>query len=919
LFAKAQEYVSKYFSQRIENPTEGTIEVFGERYILVRAASMSIDFFEAVTNLYEDSGPEKANNVARSLLFDVAHAIGKMDARNFHKKMGLTDPIEKLSAGPVHFSHSGWAFVDILPESSPTPDEDYYLIYDHPFSFESDAWIKAGKKAHFPVCVMNAGYSSGWCEESFSVTLIAQEILCKAKGDEVCRFIMAHPSKIDGYVQEYLIENPQFVKEQPEYKIPGFLETKVVEEKLRESEEKYRKLFEEALDAIFVADAETGTLVDCNETAAKLVGREKSEIIGRHQSILHPPEDIKGQFSETFRRHLNAERGQLLETRVITKDGRMKDVAIKANMLEIGGKKVLQGIFRDVTEQKKAEEEIKRQQENLEAIFEVAPVGMLLVDGNTVVKKVNNVLAKLVGRDVAAIVNTQPGNGLGCIRSNDHPRGCGHGAVCQGCPLRKVVTSVLATGQAVHNVEVEATFAIKEREASLWLEVSAEPLQIGGGRHAVVAINNITERKHAEDSLKQAKEKAEGLNRKLTEATAKAEDMALRAETANMSKSQFLANMSHEIRTPMNAIIGFGDVLADGNLSDEQRDHVDTIRSSGKHLLVLIDDILDFSKIEAGKLEVEMTDCSLRKVFAAVESMMRPTVREKGLEFAIQEGEGLPAVIRSDAARLQQCLINLANNAIKFTEEGHVYVKVSLENKEDEPYIRFDVEDTGIGIARDKQGAIFESFTQADGSTTRKFGGTGLGLAITKRLAELLGGSLTLASEPGVGSVFTLIVPAGIGMKSGPILEQCNEETAVAERQQLQEQEYTGRILVAEDAQTNQVLIRLLLERMGFEVTIAGNGAEAVARALDETFEMILMDIQMPNMNGYEATKALRKEGITTPIVALTANAMKGDDKRCLEAGCDDYLAKPIGYNDLRAVISKYLQPCASEALSANT
>ena len=200
----------------------------------------------------------------------------------------------------------------------------------------------------------------------------------------------------------------------------------MVEEKLKESEEKYRKLFDGALDAIFVADAETGTLLDCNNTAAKLVGREKSEIIGRHQSILHPPEDVEGRFSGTFRKHLNTERGQLLETQVITKEGRIKDVAIKANLVEIGGKRILQGIFRDVTEQKKAQDEIKRQQENLKAIFEVAPVGMLLVDENMAVKKVNNVLAKLVGRNVAEIVNKQPGNGLGCIRSNDHPRGCGH-------------------------------------------------------------------------------------------------------------------------------------------------------------------------------------------------------------------------------------------------------------------------------------------------------------------------------------------------------------------------------------------------------------------------------------------------------------------------------------------------------------
>ncbi len=245
LFAKAQEYVARFFGERKEDPSRGTIEIFGERYILVRAASMSVEFFETVTSLYRKEGKEEADNIARQLLFDIAHAIGRQDARNFHRKMDLRDPIEKLSVGPVHFAHTGWAFVDIFAESSPTPDEDYYLIYDHPYSFESDAWLTAGKKADFPVCVMNAGYSSGWCEESFGIGLVATEITCKAKGDPECRFIMAPPSRIEGHIAAYLKKEPELAKRISRYEVPGFFKRKEAEEALRASEQRFRKLSEE--------------------------------------------------------------------------------------------------------------------------------------------------------------------------------------------------------------------------------------------------------------------------------------------------------------------------------------------------------------------------------------------------------------------------------------------------------------------------------------------------------------------------------------------------------------------------------------------------------------------------------------------------------------------------------------------------
>ncbi len=242
IFRVAQEYVREYFEERSEDLSEGTIEIGGQRYILVRGASLSVDLFELIMERYKDVGRDEAIDVTRSFLFDIAHMIGKMDARSFHRKMGVKDPVERLSAGPIHFAYTGWAVVDVLPESKPSPDENYLLLYDHPFSFESDAWINSGKKPDFPVCVMNAGYSSGWCEESFGIPLLATEITCKARGDETCRFIMAHPSKIEQAVQEYLDREPQIAQRVTKYPIPDLSKRKRVEEALLAAQEENRKL-----------------------------------------------------------------------------------------------------------------------------------------------------------------------------------------------------------------------------------------------------------------------------------------------------------------------------------------------------------------------------------------------------------------------------------------------------------------------------------------------------------------------------------------------------------------------------------------------------------------------------------------------------------------------------------------------------
>ncbi|MDT8301826.1 MAG: ATP-binding protein, partial [Sedimentisphaerales bacterium] len=368
--------------------------------------------------------------------------------------------------------------------------------------------------------------------------------------------------------------------------------------------------------------------------------------------------------------------------------------------------------------------------------------------------------------------------------------------------------------------------------------------------------------------------------------------------------------MSHEIRTPMNAIIGFTNLLAESELTDEQKEHLNLVRDSSHNLLRLIDDILDLSKIEAQKVDVDIADCSLGQLLNSVESLMMPKAKIKGLNFKIIEEGRLPAQIRTDVTRVRQCLINLVSNAIKFTRKGHIYLKVSLQEIENTPFIRFDVEDTGIGISQEIRDEIFDTFVQADNSTSREFGGTGLGLAISKRLAELLGGQLTMTSEVGKGSVFSLTIPADVDITKQSFLDRKNipHQIEVDNNDDEEKQvEFTGNILVAEDARTNQVLIKSLLKRLGLKVTIVEDGKQAVRKALTKKFDLIFMDIEMPNMNGYEATKAIRKEGLITPIIALTAYAMKGDDDKCFAAGCNEYISKPIEHKKLLQTLTKYL------------
>ena len=394
-----------------------------------------------------------------------------------------------------------------------------------------------------------------------------------------------------------------------------------------------------------------------------------------------------------------------------------------------------------------------------------------------------------------------------------------------------------------------------------------------------------------------------------------------KAEEANRAKSSFLANMSHEIRTPMTAILGYSDLmLSPAQTTSDRLNCLQVIRRNARHLTDLINDILDISKIEAEKMTVEKIPCEVARAAVEVASMLRPRAVAKDLSFSVDFQGPIPAEVKTDPLRLKQVLMNLSANAIKFTEHGGVRVKVSLEKHDRGSRLRFDVCDTGIGMTPDQIARLFQPFVQADESMSRKYGGSGLGLVISRRLAQYMGGDIAVQSEPGHGSVFSFWIDGG-PLEGVPMLEDLTESmlTSCDADPTADEIVLHGRILLAEDGIDNQNLLKMHLTMAGAEVVVAANGRQAIDRLAGGTFDLVLMDMQMPEMDGYSATAELRRQGSTLPIIALTAHAMSGDRTKCLEAGCTDYLTKPIDPELLLRTIASYLPKQAGVAGSIAT
>jgi PAS domain S-box-containing protein len=655
----------------------------------------------------------------------------------------------------------------------------------------------------------------------------------------------------------------------------------VTTEALRQSEERYRSVVDNISMGVSLISPQMEVLTANRQMRAWFRGIERQEHPVCHGVFSDPPGEGICPGCPTHQTLRDGLVHELL--RKTQSAGGAIDIRIVSSPIKDAGGNIVAAIevVEDVTVRRRMEELAQRENAKLSAMISGMEEGVVFADASNTIVEVNDYFCRMVGRQRAHL--------LGRTIEDFHVS-----------PLREVILGGIARFREGPQVPA---FTLQRQMGAVAAMLRMQPIY-RDNRYDGVLMNviNITELVHARREL-------ESVNEQLSEAIADANRLAAEAQTANVAKSEFLANMSHEIRTPLTAILGYTDLLKeDAGKPHEQDGHIQVIRRNGVHLLGLINDVLDLSKIEAGRFVLNVQRCRAQAIVADVLSMMRVRAAERHLGLKVHYSTPIPETIVADEARLRQCLINLVANAVKFTETGGVLVDVSF-TVGPVAVIRFDVTDTGIGIDPEAQRYLFQPFVQADSSTSRKYGGTGLGLTITRRIIEKMGGEVTMRSEVGQGSTFSIRIPTGPlnGVRMIDRLEEAIAARHASNAGSDDEHPLMGlRVLLAEDGPDNRRLISTFLCRAGAEVTLAENGREALQKAQVAAFDVILMDMQMPEVDGYQATGQLRAGGLTLPIIALTAHALSGDRERCLQAGCSDYVTKPIDRPTLIEMIRRH-------------
>jgi PAS domain S-box-containing protein len=636
----------------------------------------------------------------------------------------------------------------------------------------------------------------------------------------------------------------------------------------------------QACAALVVVFDTEGRIVHCNRACEQVTGYACEEIKGQFYWDVFVSPERREQSRKHFCRLVAARITSAFNREWIAKSGERRRISFSNRpLLNHQGELeyfIATGI--DITARHQAEQELLESETQFRSIWEASREAMCLTGKCGTILKANAAFASMVGRPSNSLEGTNIAT-LYQVEDQEDMRRCYNGH--------------FASSEAQPCVERELHFQDGRSGA---FEISMTLVEIPGRPLQLLSIfRDVTERKRSAEEIQRVKEAAEAANRDLIaanrylEETGRlAQEMVQRAEALSAAKSEFLANMSHEVRTPLNGILGMTDLALQTELGSDQREYLELVKSSAHGLLTLVNDVLDFSKYEAGKVAVEAIEFSLRSV---LQDMLRPLALRAsrgGLAFAWQVEDGVPDLLIGDPVRLGQIIQNLVANAIKFTKAGKVEVSARTEFVEGSKVaLRFAVSDTGVGISPENHKTIFEPFTQADGSTTRKYGGTGLGLSIASGLVGLMKGRMWLESKPGEGSTFYFTVALELPIPAPPRPEHKRKM----------------RILVAEDNSVNQRVAARLLEREGHDVEVAGSGREALDMLGKNEFDLVLMDVQMPDLDGVQATARIREKergsGRRVPIVAMTAQTTDADRERCLQAGMDAYVTKPVRLTEL--------------------
>ncbi|MGE0267957.1 MAG: PAS domain S-box protein [Candidatus Omnitrophota bacterium] len=639
------------------------------------------------------------------------------------------------------------------------------------------------------------------------------------------------------------------------------------EKELIESKELFQTVFNNSAAAITVTDKHE-MLVAWNPYAEKMLGRGKEELFNMSVKDLYPPKEWKRL--KAFGVRKKGMRDDM-ETQLYRKDGSLLDVNVSVSILKDLDGTVIgsTSIIRDITPQKAAERKIKESENKIRIILDNSAAGITLTDELERIVSWNKFTEELFGMKKKDLYLKH----VSCLYPKEE--------------WDKIRASNIRKIGSMHHMETKIVRKSGETidiDLSVNILLDSEKNIIG----SVGIMQDITKQKRTQEMLIQAK---------------------LAAEEASSAKSLFLANMSHEVRTPINTVIGMIDLTLDTPLNGEQKENLEVAKDASVNLLSLLNDILDLSRVEAGKIRLEDIEFHLHNVANSVTKGMSVLAKNKNLDTVLNIHKDVPELILGDPVRLRQVLVNLINNAIKFTHKGKIITEIKVASRtNNEVMILFSVIDEGIGIPKDKHDKIFDIFAQADDSTTRRFGGTGLGLAISKRLVEMMGGRIWAESEVSKGSTFNFTATFKL-VKESALSSVADMDLAGVDEKFIEEQLKGLKVLLAEDNLINQKIAIKLLEKQGWTVSAVDNGQEAVNRAINDNFDVVLMDANMPVLDGLEATRLIRDNERTTgkhvPIIALTARAMQEDKSRCLNAGMDGYVTKPIDRKELFLTIGK--------------